>query len=347
MPSEPTDFATLRVSTDALPARERVPFWREVFAHHVVRLDVEPLPDVPFKATAALRALSGLSTLSSSSSAARLQRTPQIVADGDDSVALVVKLNGSMTTSQHGRDVSLGHGDATLIVHADPGGAMIYADTCYEALTVPHAALAPLAKHLEDAAMRLIPHGNEALRLLMTYLATVRDDLVLATPELRRLIATHVHDLLAMTIGATRDGAALAEHRGVRAARLAAIKRDVMEHLVRRDLTLVAVAARQRVTPRYVQMLFESEGTTFSEFVLGQRLARAHRMLADPRHAGSTIITVAFAAGFGDISYFNRAFRSRYGATPSDVRAEAQRAGADSPMNANINANMNGSKNGK
>jgi AraC-like DNA-binding protein len=29
-------------------------------------------------------------------------------------------------------------------------------------------------------------------------------------------------------------------------------------------------------------------------------------------------------AGFGDLSYFNRAFRRRYGASPSDVRAPAK-----------------------
>ena len=103
-----------------------------------------------------------------------------------------------------------------------------------------------------------------------------------------------------------------------------------MSNISARDLTLVALAAHQGVTPRYIQLLFESEGITFSEFVLEQRLARAHRMLADPRYAASTIIAIAFAAGFGDISYFNRAFRRRFGATPSDVRAEAHRARAAS-----------------
>jgi AraC-like DNA-binding protein len=32
----------------------------------------------------------------------------------------------------------------------------------------------------------------------------------------------------------------------------------------------------------------------------------------------------AFAAGFGDVSYFYRAFRRRYGMLPSDVRAQAR-----------------------
>ncbi|MEN3383321.1 MAG: hypothetical protein V7608_3365, partial [Hyphomicrobiales bacterium] len=42
-----------------------------------------------------------------------------------------------------------------------------------------------------------------------------------------------------------------------------------------------------------------------------------------PRYAGQKISAIAFDAGFGDLSYFNRAFRRRYGAAPSEVRAAA------------------------
>jgi hypothetical protein len=37
------------------------------------------------------------------------------------------------------------------------------------------------------------------------------------------------------------------------------------------------------------------------------------RMLTDPRFAGRSITSVAFDAGFGDVSYFNRSFRCRFG----------------------------------
>jgi AraC-like DNA-binding protein len=59
--------------------------------------------------------------------------------------------------------------------------------------------------------------------------------------------------------------------------------------------------------------------------VLGERLARAHRMLGDPRFADRSIGEVAMEAGFGDLSYFNRAFRRRYGASPSAVHTAARR----------------------
>jgi AraC-like DNA-binding protein len=60
---------------------------------------------------------------------------------------------------------------------------------------------------------------------------------------------------------------------------------------------------------------------TFSEYVVGHRLARAHRMLNDPRHSKHTISAIALMVGFGDLSYFNRTFRRRFGMSPSDVRA--------------------------
>jgi AraC-like DNA-binding protein len=74
-----------------------------------------------------------------------------------------------------------------------------------------------------------------------------------------------------------------------------------------------------------MRSLFESEATTFSDFVLGQRLARAHRMLCDPGRAARTIAAIGFECGFGDLSYFYRAFRRKYGGTPSDVRAAGLR----------------------
>jgi AraC-like DNA-binding protein len=75
------------------------------------------------------------------------------------------------------------------------------------------------------------------------------------------------------------------------------------------------------------------EGTTFTDYVLGQRLARAHRRLIDPRRDGEKISAVAFDSGFGDVSYFNRVFRRHYGAAPSDVRARA-RNGASGAVSA-------------
>jgi AraC-like DNA-binding protein len=97
------------------------------------------------------------------------------------------------------------------------------------------------------------------------------------------------------------------------AARQRAIKTDVVENLARSNLSIGEIAARHGLTPRYVQMLFESEGATFTEFLLDPRLAQTYRMLTDVRFAERSITSVAFDAGFSDLSYFDRVFRRRYG----------------------------------
>jgi len=160
---------------------------------------------------------------------------------------------------------------------------------------------------LDAALCRPIPADNAALRLLTHYIGILDETDTLATDAQRHAVA-HVHDLVALALGATRDGAEIAKARGARAARLRVIKDDIGSNLARDDLSVATVAARHRLAVRYVQRLFEAEGVTFTEYVLEARLACVHRMLRDPRLAHVKIGTVACDAGFGDPSYFNGFF---------------------------------------
>ena len=65
------------------------------------------------------------------------------------------------------------------------------------------------------------------------------------------------------------------------------------------------------MSARYVQTLFEADGTTFTGYVRDQRLAYAHHMLSNTAFAGRSVSAIAFDAGFGDLSHFNRDFRRR------------------------------------
>ncbi|MPZ58278.1 MAG: helix-turn-helix domain-containing protein [Rhizobiales bacterium] len=321
MASTAPEFATLRFATGNLPPQDRVPLVREALGRKSIGLDMEPLPDQPFRMDAVQHVLPGLTVGSVVNSGIRVARTRALVTDGDDSVTLAVLVAGAEIFSQLGREVTVADGEAVLLSNADIYEGISPAGKRFLGVWLPRTALAALVPNLEDAFARAIPRDSAALRLLTGYLDMLRHNDALAAPDLQRLIVTHVYDLIALTVGASRDAVVVARERGLRAARLSAVKADIAAHLRDGGLSVVAVAARQQVTPRYVQMLFEREGTTFSQYVLGERLARAHRMLSDRRRAGSTITAIAFEAGFGDLSYFNRAFRRAYGATPSDVRS--------------------------
>lgn len=314
------DFSPVQVSTSSLDEHDRMSVWREVVARMMLRVDITPLSDQPFQAEATLRALPGLRMMHYSGSEFRMQRTKEIVANSDDGFGIVVNLDGFATISQFGREVCLGRGDAAAICNTDLA-TYAHKGSRHVGLIVPRSALAPRA-NLQDAAARFIPHSNEALRLLVGCVRELlHKDITLTNPDLLRLLVAHVHDLLVLVVGATGDRAALAELRGLRAARLQGIKNDILNHLDRQELSISDLSRRQRVTPRYIQKLFETEGTTFTKFVLLLRLARAYQMLKSRRFVGWTIATIGYEAGFGDLSYFNRTFRHRYGFTPSDIRA--------------------------
>jgi AraC-like DNA-binding protein len=321
MPSDGLDFSPRRFSTDTLPEQRRVAFWREVFGRQAVRLDIASRSSNPFNAAAVVRAMPGLRSTSFASAAAHLERPTNMVADGDDALVLLVSLKGTLAASQHGREVSLRPGDATLLLHSEPS-EVTHAQIRFQGLIVPRAPLAALVTNIEDAAMRPVPRENEMLRLLMSYAKTICGGPAIEQPDLRTLVTAHIHDLMAMIIGASRDGATLAEERGVAAARLAVIKADIIEHIGHDETTLLGLATRHGLTPRSIQRLFERGGSTFSAFKLEQQVSCARRMLGDRRYAGLTIAAIAAAAGFGDLSYFHRVFRRRFGATPSDVRVK-------------------------
>ena len=109
------------------------------------------------------------------------------------------------------------------------------------------------------------------------------------------------------------------------ATRRAAVLRIIEDCLSDSRLNTPTVAARLGITPRYLRKLLEETGRSFSEHLLDARLKRAAALLRDPDQRHRNISAIAFACGFGDLSYFNRTFRRRYGATPSVVRARADR----------------------
>jgi AraC-like DNA-binding protein len=319
MAAQSDDIRILRFSTDELPERDRLPIMREVHGRLTARVDIEPAPGVPLHYRAIARTLPGLVVSLLSVSPHTVRRTRELLADGKHDVVFIVSPTTGNMVSQLGRELSHIAGDAVLMSSADVLRVDVLGSQA-GMFTLSRQRLASLVPGLEDTFMRPVPRGTEALQLLTRYVRLFDDEQSLATPELRSLVVNHVYDLVALALGATRDAAVIANGRGVRAARLHAIKTEILNNLNRHELSLAGLAARHRVTPRHVQMLFESEGTMFSRFLLDQRLACAHRMLSNPLLADRTISTIAYEAGFGDLSHFNRAFRRRYGETPSDVR---------------------------
>jgi AraC-like DNA-binding protein len=312
----------LRFAVADVPEPERIPVFREVFGKQVLRYDVTPMPDIPFHIDLKLQAMPGLMMMSGRAHGSTNRRTREtLAADPTDDIGMIVNLRGPHRVVHAGKELVLGDNEATLVslgemcayTHRPPGDIL--------ALRVPRKQFAPMVNGVDDCYLRRITTSAPALGLLTNYIQVALNGDSIVGPQLQHIVASHVHDLMALMVGATRDAEEAAQGGGVRAAKLSAIKQDIARNVDQPDLSVATLAVRHNCTPRFIQRLFEVEGTTFTEYVLAQRLVRAHRMLNDPRRAGEKIATIALDAGFSDVSYFNRAFRQVYGDTPSSIRA--------------------------
>ena len=316
----PLNFRSVRFASEDLPLRDRLPAWRDFYGPRVNGADVQPAPGVPFRTDVVLRALPGFGLTATESSPARYARTRRFLTDGRDYFGLHLSFAGG-ACGQRGREITCGPRTAVLMNVAEAGWIVSRGPMRFWGLWFHRAKLDPRVAGLDDRVLQPIASDKEAMRYLIGYVRYLGEQPMLADPELARNAAVHLRDLFVLVLGGKREAAMLAQGRGLRAARLQAIKRDIADNLGYAGLTVGAVASRHRLGPRYVQRLFEGEGTTFSLYVLNERLARAHKMLASPHYARRTVSSIALDSGFGDVSYFNRRFRRRYGIRPSDVRS--------------------------
>jgi AraC-like DNA-binding protein len=325
----PLAAATVRIvrfSTDNFPKRQRIALWNETRRQQIVGLDLKSLVDRPRFDSMGI-VLPGLGVVTSAATPLVARRTPQLLSDGNDNLRLVIlrKSKGRAVAAQFGREITIDSGGAIALSNSEQNSVAFLSPYQLISLNLRRGMLRPLLRDFDAVLARAIPKDVAPLRLLSIYVEGLIEQPALDVPDVTRLVVDQIYDLAALTMGATRDAAEIANGRGLRVARLRAIKVDIAERLTSPNLSVETVAMRQQVSPRYVQMLFEQEGTTFSQYVIGQRLVRAHRMLTDPRFADRSITSVAFEVGFGDLSYFNRAFRRFYGGTPSEIRAEMGR----------------------
>jgi AraC-like DNA-binding protein len=315
--------ATIRLATDAFEARHRTEIWRETIGRAWMRLEIDPLKDVTgFHVDLSLRLLPGLVFSYGTHAGMRYDRRSSMI-DSDDLVFNIAR-EGQHVVRQLGREFVVSAGEAVLTASADPRLSFNHSAESLVLFRIPQQRIKPLVRDLGAVLARRVDRDVPALKLLLGYSAALADLPADAPFELQHIMTAHVCDLVALALGANRDAAQTAMGRGVRAARLQAIKRDIAERIGQRDLTADAVAARQRISTSYLRKLFEGECTTFTDFVRQQRLLRAYALLTGRPVAAEKISAIAYDVGFGDLSYFNRVFRRQFGCTPSEARARAR-----------------------
>jgi len=284
--------------------------WRETLRSFCGNFDVDPGPDLASRrAGFGKLSLGGMEMSHIFTNYARLARDRACIRRDDvDCLYLARQLAGTLEFEHDGRLCRLGPGDCALIDSRLPV-AIRYGDGGAETATlhVPREALmrdAPEEIAVGEARRASDPRGH-ALHDAMGFIAAEGLD---DAADRGFLIE------LARLAFRREPGRMALERIDGRAERAAALIAAIERHAADPEFSLARLAALAGLSERQVQRDLLGRGSSFSQELMARRLARVRRALrAAPR---PRVAEIAYAAGFNDLSHFNRAFRRLHGCTP-------------------------------
>jgi AraC-like DNA-binding protein len=302
--------------------------WQDLYSEKFGSVELGISAEIPFHANIETLPIGPLIYASVTSSINRVTRTKAGVrADKRVDYALVINGPQGMPISGTYRKTELSVGAASAFLYdlAEPVAMTGGDSNTWMKVIIPRQIFDNAfpaignrqAHNHQDLA---IAADHEPLQLLRHYLKFLDDGPLLLTPGITDHVTSTIIDLVGLATGAKGDEAEVAGLRGMRAARLQAVLGHIRANYSDPAISAQYVAGQLGLSTRYIHDLLQESGRGFSDRVLELRLQRAKAMLEDEQFRGSRIGEIAFAVGFGDISYFNRSFRRRFGCSPGAAR---------------------------
>lgn len=321
LPSEPDSPSLDRfeVTTDPLPPKERFDFFCDVIAANYLGFDAAGTPEDAFSGQMT-GVVAGTALITRNATTPAQWTRTRRSADDADLVMLSFNDAGLARFRQGEADLAFTPGSVALFPTST--GRLDIVERA-EGITVrlPRVAIeASLRPGLLIKAMLFAPN-DPIIQLASDYVRSVARDGDALTPQAGEAIGRHLAELVALALGATRDAQATIADGGLKAARVEAILRMIERDFAAAGISPATVGAALGISDRHVHRLLEETNRTFYEHLLEARLAAAWRMLSSPAMKAHRFGEIAMLAGFGDVTYFNRVFKARFGDTPSGVRA--------------------------
>lgn len=307
-------------ATAGVDPAERLTAWRDLVSRVFLPLTITPQPGSggprQFDGSVAGDDWGGLRVWRVRATPMSAVRTPRHIRFTTcDDYLLALHIAGTARAVQDGRRVALGPGDFALFDPTRPysitfAGAGTFEHVIYQ---MPRASLD--ARRLPgDSTALAVRAASSAGRLVSPYLRA------LAQPGGDPPGQAFIDAGLDLAASALRAAADPAGRHDVRQRSLAAeVRRYALANLADPGLCPEAAARASYISVRQLHRLFARDGTSFGAWVREQRLRRCRDDLASPRLSDLGIAEIAASWGFSSPAHFARAFRARYGSTPTEV----------------------------
>lgn len=317
----PSRFSIVHRGPARGPAYEA---WREGVCRGFCQLDVSPAEDDYIDCHNDFALLDCVAMATPRGSSARFARTRELLSDACDDLVLISATSGPTRVVQAGEVIDLSAGQMCLTEMNVVGSAELTSAGGFTTTRFPRRLLLQSAPAAESWIAKPLAHDRALGTMIDRYFALCNEMAGDLDALGRKTAAQHLADLVGLFLGTASGRQERSDHQDLSTVRLDLLKADILQKLDRPDLSIEAVARANGISGRQAQRLFARAGSTFSEFVLEQRLSWARRLLQQAERP-RRISEIAFAVGFNDLSYFNRTFRKRFGAAPSDMQAGLDR----------------------
>lgn len=95
------------------------------------------------------------------------------------------------------------------------------------------------------------------------------------------------------------------------------VQQFIRTHLHERGLTAARITAAHQISVRHLYATMAPAGVSLHDSIQARRFEECRRDLRDPKRAHLAVATIGARWGFVDPSHFGRAFKNRYGLTPT------------------------------
>jgi AraC family transcriptional activator of tynA and feaB len=301
--------------TKAIGADRPFGNWADDLADAFVQLEPRKVSDAPFFGSISKADLAPIHI-------SRVLAAPHCVArqrahigkGGRDFYFINLQVDGLARSLQRGHEQVCGPGDLAVVDTTEPFEILNQRSFNLLCFAVPRELL---PDHFVDRP-RLALSSTEMGRALARTLSGYADLCIgTATAPLVPALGDHLLDLLSH---ANRFATGEPPARVRSSVQLSMMLDHVDRHFNEPDFDAAKLAQKFGCSLRYVHKLFSSTGRSVGEHVNDRRILASARNLLDPGCRRMTIAEIAFAAGFNDISHFNRLFRRWHGQSPRDFR---------------------------
>jgi AraC-like DNA-binding protein len=307
-----------------IPARKRSHYWQNIVSNALYPMDVSVRSDLAFDGALKSWDLGTTSLIELQADASRYQRhSHHVQRDNADCVLVSFSAHSDIGFTQDGVDlrcrknqffIEKGHRPSDCI-HSDVNNIWM--------LRLPLASVRRHMRSLDPFYLSLYDADSGVGGLLFDMIRSIPARYVARASATFEGIGQTLIELLVLAIE-TDERALTSSCSSVQRGHLARIERFVRRNLGNPDLSPEMVAQASRISVRYLHALFRGSECSFSQWVRQMRLESCRAQLCEPLRRES-LSEIAYRWGFNNQAQFSRHFKSAFGITPREMRADAVR----------------------